>query len=124
MKKMIFAAAAAVALTGCGDSVASVDSLQNGLANSVDEQALRQAVDRAVDEKALEQAVVGTAKGAVDQAVDEAIREVVPVAPVDLGAFGAAIDEKALVDGVARAVDADAVVGVAKPAAEDAGPAR
>lgn len=114
MTRLFFGTFAALALAACGGPAAN----ENPATGAVDEVAIATAVDRAVDQKALEQALVGTAEGAVRGAVDEAIQDVVPVPTQEMRAIGAAVDEKALVQGIGEAVNGkllgDAVTGAVK----------
>jgi hypothetical protein len=91
----------AVALTACGSSLGSEEPVQNAAAAAVDEEELVGAVTQSIDRQAIE----GAARGAVQGAIQEAL----PTA--ELEAMGAVIDERALAEGLDRAIDGEALIG-------------
>ncbi len=110
-KKMIFAAAAALALSGCGLEAQQADELRSKAAAAVNERGVLEAVGSAVDRQAAEDLARG--------AVKDAVREAIP--SKELGLVAAIVDEEALVNGLDRAVDGEALKGAARAAAERAG---
>lgn len=99
MKKTIFAAAAALALTACGDAGERAADLSAEASTAVEEQAVARAVVSAVDLEA--------AKGIAEGAARDALREALPTA--EMAAAAAIIDEQALVDGLGKAIDGHSV---------------
>lgn len=115
MQKMVLIAAAALAVTACGNVAEKTEELRSEAGAAIDEQALAEAVGSAVDEKAVE----GLVRGAVDGAVKEAIGEALPTAEIE--AVGAVVDEEALARGLDEAVDGQALGSAVRGAIEGAG---
>lgn len=106
---------------GLWQSGEQAKELQTKAEAVIDEQALGEAAGAVIDEKAVE----GVIKGAVTGTVQDALREVVPAQ--ELGMIGAVVDEEALVRGLDKAVDREALRGLAQEAGgvrgSDAAPA-
>jgi len=124
MKRMLFAAVAALTLAACGDFAAHEKASREALSRALDQHDLATAVNGAIDEKALEQAVVGTAKGAVKGAVGDALHDVVPVPVQEIKAIGAAVDGGTLVKGIGEAVNEKALGDALGRAVEKPAPAQ
>lgn len=109
-KKTILAAAAALALTACGDASEQAAELRAEAGAAVEERAVAQAVVSAVDLEA--------AKGIAEGAARDALRDALPTG--EIAAAAAIIDEEALVDGLGKAVDGHAIGQAVKSAVDDA----
>lgn len=120
MKKVMFAAVAALSLAACDDRT-TVESLQTNVGSTIDEQGVAAAAYQAIDREALrdvvKEAAVGPAKGALDQAIREAVPEEVVV-------LGSVIDEEAVVSGVNAAVDEKELGRAVQGAVQERLPAR
>lgn len=97
--KAVFAFAAMAALAACGDIADSVKDLPAKADAAVDQKGAVAAVTSAVD--------VEAAKGIATGAAREAFREVLPTG--EIAAVAAVIDERAMVDGLDKAIDGKAL---------------
>lgn len=98
-------AGAALALAACGNVEPSAEDLTNQTDAAVDAAGVVNAIRSSVNEEAVE----GAIKGAAAQAIRE-----------ELGVVGSVVDEDALVSGVDKAVDGNAVTSAISQAARDA----
>lgn len=110
MKHIIFVAAAAVALAACGDATEQAAELHSKADAAIEGQAVADALVSAVDREAI--------KGMAHGAAKEALREALPAQ--EMAAMGAVIDEEALVTGLDKAVDGNALGGAVRGAIDGA----
>ena len=108
--KMFFVAAAALALAGCGEVTDRAAELPEKADAAVQGRAVVDAVASAVDVEAAK----SIAKGAAESAAREALGEIVP--PEGVAAAAAVIDERALVNGLDKAVNEEAVADAVRGA--------
>lgn len=109
-KRMILMASAAFALAACGDATEQVAELRSKADAAIQGQGVVDAVASAVDEEAIK----GIANGAARQALGDALPT------EEMAAIGAVIDEKALITGLDKAVDGEALRGAVREAVKGA----
>lgn len=97
--KTIFAAAAVIALAGCGNLADTAADLPAKADAAIEEQAAVEAVVSAIDVEAV--------RGLAENAAREALGDVLPTK--DVAAVAALIDERALVNRLDEAVDGEAL---------------
>lgn len=97
--KAFLVVVAALGLAGCSDVTDSATELKARADAAIDEKALVDAATSAVD--------LDAAKAQAQRSVNEAVQEVLPSG--ELAAIGAVVDEAALVDGVDKAINGDAI---------------
>lgn len=122
MKHLVFVAAAAITLAACGNPAEQANELQAKAEAAIDGQTISDTAGAVIDEKAVE----GMVYGAVAGAVQSTVREVVPAE--ELRVIGAVVDEEALARGLDKAIDGEALRGLARDAgaagAADVAPAQ
>lgn len=104
-------AAFALALGACGSAAENSADLRSKADAAIEGRGIAEAVTSAVDTEAAKSIAHGAAK--------EALREALPTG--EIAAAGAIIDEEALITGLDKAVDGEALRGAVRDAVEGAG---
>lgn len=104
MKKFVFVAFAAFALSACGEAAEQAEKLRSKADAAIEGQGVVDAVASALDDEAI--------KGMANGAVRQALSDVLPTE--EMAVVGAVIDEEALITGLDKAVDGEALRGTVR----------